>query len=97
MIHKIGRTKFNTNTHTVIRGKIEIHLPPKQFLLLKMLIENKGKIVSVDEAMKYLEYDETNDAINPALISQHICRLRKFLGADGKYIQTINRFGWIIK
>lgn len=69
-----------------------LHLSPKEFLLLKYLMENKGLVVERELLlMRIWGYDyEGNDRV----VDNHIKKLRKALGVCGEQIKTIVTKGY---
>ncbi len=81
----------------VFCGGAEIDLQPKEFLLLKYLMENEGSIVS--RAMIMSEVWGYDFDPGTKIIDVHISHLRdKIHGACGlRLIQTVKRFGYVFK
>ena len=91
--------KLNVNLlkHEVFKGNEKIDLTLKEFELLKLLLENKGKVLSrnylLDKIWGYDYYGETRT------VDVHIRYLRKKIEGDNsseKYIQTIRGVGYKI-
>lgn len=88
---------LDTEKHEVtVDGNI-IELTLKEFELLKILIENRGKVLSrnllLDEVWGFDYFGETRT------VDVHIRNLRKKIGDDdfGEYIETIRGVGYKIK
>ncbi len=82
-------------THfTVTVGTVPIDLPPKQFSLLKYLMENKGIVMEREHLLTRIwGYDyEGGDRV----VDNHIKKLRKALGTSGRHIQTVITKGYKI-
>ena len=79
--------------HIVTINNIQIELTLKEFELLKILAENRGKVLSrnflLDEIWGYEYFGETRT------VDVHIRHLRKKIGDDesNKYIETIRGVG----
>ena len=93
----IGNLKVNLVKHEVSKGSEIIDLTLKEFELLRLLIENKGKVLSrnylLDKIWGYDYYGETRT------VDVHIRYLRKKIedeGSSEKYIQTIRGVGYKI-
>lgn len=92
-----GNLKVDLYKHEVYKGAEKIELTLKEFELLKLLLENKGKVLSrnhlLDKIWGYEYYGETRT------VDVHIRYLRKKIeghsNAD-KYIQTIRGVGYKI-
>lgn len=92
-----GNLKVNLSKHEVIKGSEKIELTLKEFELLKLLLQNKGKVLSrnylLDKIWGYEYYGETRT------VDVHIRYLRKKIeGENGqeKYIETIRGVGYKI-
>nr|WP_317333131.1 response regulator transcription factor [uncultured Romboutsia sp.] len=93
----LGSLNVNFIKHEVSKGNEKIDLTLKEFELLKLLLENKGKVLSrnylLDKIWGYDYYGETRT------VDVHIRYLRKKIeGEDSseKYIQTIRGVGYKI-
>lgn len=92
-----GNLKLNLTKHEVKINDKKVDLTLKEFELLKLLLKNRGKVLSrnflLDEIWGYEYYGETRT------VDVHIRYLRKKLeeaGADEKYIETIRGVGYKI-
>jgi two-component system alkaline phosphatase synthesis response regulator PhoP len=92
-----GNLKLDLCKHEVHKGTEKIELTLKEFELLKLLLENKGKVLSrnhlLDKIWGYEYYGETRT------VDVHIRYLRKKIEDDSteeKYIQTIRGVGYKI-
>ncbi len=97
IILSIGNLKLDLQKHEVYKGSEKIELTLKEFELLKLLIENKGKVLSrnylLDKIWGYEYYGETRT------VDVHIRYLRKKIEGNTsseKYIQTIRGVGYKI-
>lgn len=93
----VGNLNMNLLKYEVYRGNEKVDLTLKEFELLKLLLENKGKVLSrnylLDKIWGYDYYGETRT------VDVHIRYLRKKIeGNDSseKYIQTIRGVGYKI-
>lgn len=74
-----------------------VKLTPKEFRLLKTLIEANGKVLSREKLLETVwGYDQSID-IDTRTVDQHIARLRKKLAAEGKRLSTISNAGYQFK
>ncbi|MBQ3423063.1 MAG: response regulator transcription factor, partial [Romboutsia sp.] len=96
-ILNVGNLNMNLLKYEVYRGNEKIDLTLKEFELLKLLLENKGKVLSrnylLDKIWGYDYYGETRT------VDVHIRYLRKKIegnDASEKYIQTIRGVGYKI-
>jgi two-component system OmpR family response regulator len=83
--------------HKVMRAGKEIKLQPKEFQLLRYLLENKEKVVSrtllFERVWEYHFDPKTN------VIDVHIAKLRKKLEANGQsqLIHTVRGAGYVVR
>lgn len=88
--------KVDLSKHEVYKGSERVDLTLKEFELLKLLLENKGKVLSrnhlLDKIWGYEYYGETRT------VDVHIRYLRKKIedNSSEKYIQTIRGVGYKI-
>jgi DNA-binding response OmpR family regulator len=70
----------------------EVILAPKEFILLKILMEKRGRIVSRESLLvRVWGYDfEGNDRV----VDNHIKKLRKSLGEASHQIKTVIKMGY---
>ena len=94
---ELGNIKLDLCKHEVYKSNEKIDLTLKEFELLKLLIENKGKVLSrndlLDKVWGYEYYGETRT------VDVHIRYLRKKIEDDSsseKYIQTVRGVGYKI-
>ncbi|MGL5714665.1 MAG: winged helix-turn-helix domain-containing protein [Paraclostridium sp.] len=91
----IDNLKLDLQKHEVIKGNEKIDLTFKEFELLRLLLENRGKVLSrnylLDKIWGYEYYGETRT------VDVHIRHLRKKIETnDEKYIETIRGVGYKI-
>lgn len=96
-ILSVGNLKVNLSKHEVMKGSEKIDLTLKEFELLKLLLQNKGKVLSrnflLDKIWGYEYYGETRT------VDVHIRYLRKKIeneNAHERYIETIRGVGYKI-
>lgn len=93
---KADDIQVNVNKHIVTKNGTEIELTLKEFQILKLLVENRGNVLTrtflLDKIWGYDYYGETRT------LDVHIRNLRKKIGDDdAKYIETIRGVGYKIK
>ncbi len=89
-IVKIGNFEFKLDSLELIKDNQIIHLKPKIAELLKLFIQNKGKVLSKNEIFSYLySFDEEP---NEASLRTFINTIRNILGKEK--IQTIKGIGY---
>lgn len=93
-ILKVGEIELNTHTMQVFVNGEEIVPAPKEYFLLKLLMENPGQVFTRDSLIdKVWEYDfEGTDRV----VDSQIKKLRKDLGQSGKRIVTVFGRGYKI-
>lgn len=82
-----GRIKLDTRTLCCWADENEIELPPKEFAILRYLLEHENWVVSRDTLLNYIwGYDYFG---NDRVVDSHIKKLRKVLGGAGEQIRTL--------
>ncbi len=89
-----GDITINPARFTVTSAGQNIELPPKQYALLKYLIDHKDMVVEREALLTRIwGYDyEGNDRV----VDNHIKKLRSALGEPGKQIKTVITKGYKI-
>ncbi len=89
-----GCIRLDPITYRVYIEDEEIELPPKEYALLKFLMEHKGRPVTRDTLLtKIWGYDFDG---NERVVDNHIKILRKKLGSAGEQIRTVITKGYKI-
>lgn len=71
---------------------VTVELPPKEYALLKYLMENKGRVVEREVLLTRIwGYDYEG---NERVVDNHIKKLRKALGNEGNIIKTVITKGY---
>lgn len=83
--------------HRVTRGGVEIRLQPKEFQLLRHLLEHRGQVVSrtlLFEAVWDYHFDPKTNVIDV-----HVAKLRRKLEEGGRtpLIQTVRGAGYVVR
>lgn len=87
-----GKITMNPNNGKVFCDDEEVKLTAKEYAILKILLENKGSIVSRESIiLKLWGYDTDADE---RILDSHIKNLRKALGDNGRLIKTVVRRGY---
>ena len=89
-----GEIALNPANFTVkVRGEA-VELPPKQYALLKYLMENKNHVIERELLLTRIwGYDYEG---NERVLDNHIKKLRKALGTAGSQIKTVITRGYKI-
>lgn len=94
---RIGEMEFDFERHEVyVKGKY-CTIPPKEFEILKLLIQAKGKVLSRNDILNKVWGYEDSSVIDTRTVDQHIARLRKCLLSERERIMTIANFGYQFK
>lgn len=89
-----GDISLNPATYVVCVSEREVKLPPKEYTLLKYLLERKDKVIDRETLLVNIwGYDfDGSDRV----VDNHIKKLRKALGTSGSRIKTIISKGYKI-
>lgn len=89
-----GDIIINPVRFTVTVGGKEVDLPPKQYALLKYLIEHKGMVIDREQLLvRVWGFDfEGTDRV----VDNHVKKLRNALGTAGNQIKTVVTKGYKI-
>jgi len=91
---RVGALVMNLGTHTVSVGGEVLALTPKEFDLLRALVEARGRVLSreflLDRVWGYSRASE----IESRTVDVHIRRLRVKLGPEGRRILTVKSVGY---
>ncbi len=87
-----GSIKLNPYRCTVYVNESEVILAPMEFAILKILMENRGRLVSRESLIiRVWGYDfEGNDRV----VDNHVRKLRKALGDASTQIKTVYKKGY---
>ena len=90
-LYKFGPFRLDLERRLLSRAGQSLPLPPKTFELLLLLIQSPGRAFSKRELMSALWADTYVEEAN---LSFQISVLRKALGGDAAWIETIPRHGY---
>lgn len=94
-----GGLLMNVKNHECILNEKPLELTPTEFSILRILLENKGQVVSAEELFHQIWQDEYYTKSNNT-ITVHIRHLREKMednAGDPKYIKTIWGVGYKIE
>lgn len=94
-VFSVGTLSLNPNNGKVICDGEEVKLTAREYAILKVLIENKGIIISRERLMDIVW--GYNSGADERVLDTHMRNLRKALGANGKLIKTVIRRGYRIE
>jgi phosphate regulon transcriptional regulator PhoB len=90
----VGAIALDEATHQASAGGQPLTLTPKEFDLLRALLEARGRVLSreflLDRVWGYARADE----IESRTVDVHVRRLRAKLGAEGDRILTVKNVGY---
>lgn len=87
-----GNISMNPTTFEVKVGEQTIELPPKEFAILKYLMEHQNRVVEREVLLTRIwGYDYEG---NERVVDNHVKKLRKALGDAGKQIKTVITKGY---
>ncbi len=92
---EVGDVSMNLDTHSVTKGGAALDLTLKEFELLRMLLEQAGRVVGRTELMD--EVWDPNWYGSTKTLDVHVSSLRKKLGDDPvtpRYIHTVRGVGF---
>lgn len=90
-----GDIALNASTFEVKAAGQKVELPPKEYMILKYLIEHKGMVVERETLLiRVWGYDYEG---NERVVDNHVKKLRKALGEAGKQIKTVITKGYKIE
>ncbi len=91
---RLGGLVIDLGTHTASVGGVALALTPKEFDLLRALVEARGRVLSreflLDRVWGYSRASE----IESRTVDVHVRRLRVKLGAEGRRILTVKSVGY---
>lgn len=90
-----GNLSLNPNNGMVICNGEEVKLTAREYGILKVLMENKGVIISREKLLDMVW--GYNSDVDERVLDTHMRNLRKALGANGKQIKTVIRRGYKIE
>lgn len=94
-IYQYGDLVVNFSKHQVTINDQMVDLTPKEFLMLKALIQANGRVLSRDKLLDQVwGFDYYGD---PRTVDVHVRRLRQKLGQWADFIETVKGFGYRIK
>lgn len=94
VVYSMGSLSVNQTRHEVRVDGAEVTLTLKEFELLCLLMENKGRVLTRDQLLNSIwgyGFDGENSTVDV-----HIRTLRQKLGKCGEYIETVRGVGYKI-
>ena len=90
----IGSLTIDSGTHTVSVGGDVAALTPKEFDLLRALVDARGRVLSRDFLLDRVWGYSRASEIESRTVDVHVRRLRVKLGPEGRRILTIKGVGY---
>jgi DNA-binding winged helix-turn-helix (wHTH) protein/TolB-like protein/tetratricopeptide (TPR) repeat protein len=93
-LYQFGAFRLDTQEQRLLSDGKPVPLTPKSFELLRVLVENPGRLLHKDELLKLVWPDSYVEEGN---LSHHVFALRKALGDEklsAQYIETVPRRGY---
>jgi two-component system alkaline phosphatase synthesis response regulator PhoP len=91
---KIGRITLDIGKHSVLVEGSEVKFTPKEFEMLRYMMENEGLVISRDKILEEIwGYDFGGET---RTVDVHVRSLRKKLGVHGDEIETVRGVGYRI-
>jgi DNA-binding winged helix-turn-helix (wHTH) protein len=91
---QFGGISFDADTRQLRRGDAEVHLSPKAFELLKVLVDNRPRALSKNELHKHLW---PGTFVSDGNLASLIAEVREALqdpARQSRFIRTAHRFGY---
>ena len=88
---RLGELLIDLTRKRINRNKDELYLTKKEWDIFEFLLNNKGKVVSVDDILSYVWQDED---VSEESVRTYIKRLRHLLGKD--IIKNLKGRGYFI-
>lgn len=88
----MGELTLDQNSHTVTVAGESVQLTLKEYQILKLFMENPGKVFSRDQLLSLIW--DTEYVGETRTVDVHIGTLRTKLAACGEYIQTVRGVGY---
>lgn len=90
-VYEFGPFRLEPAERKLLRGSEIVTLTPKAFDTLHVLVRNSGHLLEKDELLRILWPDTF---VEEGSLSNNIFLLRKALGEDAPYIETVPRRGY---
>ena len=89
---RTGKIEVHTDCFQVFVDKEEVKLAPKEYELLRFFMESQGRVLSRNTLLDSIwGYDYVG---SDRVVDNHIKKLRKALGTEGKRIKTVITHGY---
>lgn len=92
---RIGGIVINTATYAVHIAGSEVHLTPSEFKILSEMMLNQGRVMTRDKLIETVQGEGIS--VTGRTIDTHVFGLRKKLGPEADWIETIRGVGYRIR
>lgn len=93
----VGGIEIDFDRHEIrVKGR-QVDLAPKEFEILRLLVEAGGKVLSRDQLLERIWGHGKDMEIDTRTVDQHIARLRHKLKSESGRVATVTNFGYQIK
>jgi len=90
----VGGIEMDFERHNVLVRGNPVRLAPKEFAMLKLLIEVSGRVLSRDQLLEQVWGHDKDMHLDTRTVDQHVARLRRKLGPESRRIATVPNFGY---
>ena len=94
MIYRFGRFTLDSDTRQLVANAVELHLSPKAFSLLLMLIEHRQRVMSKEELQDRLWPSTFVGETNLATLAAEVRRALGESAQHSTWVRTIHRVGY---
>lgn len=95
--YRTGDIVMDVERHEVRVKDKPRELTPKEFALLKLLFEARGKVLSREDLLQQVWGLDRDADISTRTVDQHVARLRRKLADERKRIVTVTNYGYQLK
>jgi two-component system phosphate regulon response regulator PhoB len=92
---RVGEIQMNLSTYEVLVAKQPVHLTPSEFKILSEMILNQGKVLTRERLIETAQGEGVT--VTGRTIDTHVFGLRKKLGEQADWIETIRGVGYRIR
>ena len=94
---RVGAIEIDFGRHEVrVSGKFR-HLAPREFAVLKALVEADGNLITREQLLERIWGIDKSMEISTRTVDQHVARLRRGLLSEKRRIVTIKNLGYRLK
>lgn len=93
----LGQVELDLESHEIRERGRARPLAPKEFGLLKVLLEANGKVVSRPRLQELVWGHDESMELDTRTVDQHVARLRQKLGSQRGALVTVKKFGYQLR